>query len=134
MQLKDRLAELRRARGLSLRELRERIEARTGEQMAISYLSALERVGRAPSIDSLSKIAAGYDMSLSELLAPTELVTDVPLFELPPGLEAVKKRWGLSDRDVMELTTIQFRGRRPESEREWESLLALLGMHEEKNL
>ena len=133
MELKDRLAELRRSSGLSLRELRERIEDRTGEQMAISYLSALERLGRAPSIDSLSKIAAGYDMSLKDLLAPTNLASTTLVQDLPPGLEAARIKFRLSHHEVAELASIPFRGRRPETEREWEVLLSVLGFGEEQD-
>lgn len=133
MELKARLATLRRERGYSLRELRQRIEDRTGEQMAISYLSALERVGRAPSIEALGRIAAGYDMSLTELLAPTDLRTDAGnTSALPPGLERIVRERDLSGQDVAELSRIEFRGRRPRTEQEWELILSALNVLPER--
>lgn len=133
MDLTERLANLRRERGYSLRELRQRIEDRTGEQVAISYLSALERIGRAPSIESLGRIAAGYDMSLTELLAPTDLGPDtVSPATLPPGLAKVARDRGLTDRDLVDLSVIEFRGRRPQTEQEWELILSALNMIQDR--
>lgn len=133
MELRERLATLRRERGYSLRELRQRIEDRTGEQMAISYLSALERVGRAPSIEALGRIAAGYEMSLTELLAPTDLSGEIgSISDLPPGLERIVRNRGLSDKDVAELSRIEFRGRRPQTEQEWELILSALNVLPER--
>jgi|GEM_PF-2210800 len=133
MELRERLASLRRERGYSLRELRQRIEDRTGERMAISYLSALERAERAPSIETLSRIAAGYDMSLTELLAPTNLGdAEMNTPDLPPGLERIAREKGLSAQDIAELSRIEFRGRRPQTEQEWELILSALNVLPER--
>lgn len=126
MELKDRLAELRRSRGYSLRDLREQIEQRTGEKMAISYLSALERVGRTPSVESLTRIAAGYDMSLAELLAPLDGERPPSPSQLPQGFEAFAKKRNLSDVEKEAFLALEYRGNRPETEEEWDLLYSAL--------
>lgn len=125
MELKERLAQLRRSHGYSLRELRERIKRETDEVMAISYLSALERDERAPSIDALSRIAAGYGLTLEELLRPVTVGgTEQPQFS--PNFAAFAAKRNLSNADQEELWRIQFRGERPETEDEWELLFLAL--------
>jgi len=121
MQLKDRLGELRRERGLTLRALRERVLARTGAVLSISYLSELERTDALPSLETLARLARAYDLSPQDLLAPVDLPagdmtlgratgTGDTLAQYPPGLRA----------------RIEFRGQRPRSEDEWQAIYGLL--------
>jgi transcriptional regulator with XRE-family HTH domain len=126
MELKDRLAGLRRSRGYTLRELRERIERETGEVMAISYLSALERVGRAPSIETLARIAAGYGMTLRELLGPVEIAGGSADPGYSPSFDSFAERRNLDATEKEELWRVQYRGARPETEADWELLYATL--------
>lgn len=126
MELKDRLAELRRSRGYTLRALRERIERETGEVMAISYLSALERDVRTPSIDTLSRIAAGYGMTLEDLLRPVEVGGAGQGPGYSPSFDAFATKRNLSNTDKEELWRIQFRGARPETEDDWDLLYLAL--------
>jgi transcriptional regulator with XRE-family HTH domain len=126
MLLKDRLAELRRARGLTLREVRDLIEERTGEKLSVSYLSALERNETAASVEMLNRIAGGYSISLRDLLEPVDMYTslfDPPTDErYPPALREanVPEEWKQT------LFKIQFRGRRPETAAQWEAIYAML--------
>jgi transcriptional regulator with XRE-family HTH domain len=126
MELQERLAELRRSRGYSLRELRERIQQGTGEVMAISYLSALERVGRTPSIDTLARMAAGYGMTVQELLEPVAIAggSDEPRYSASFDTFAARRNLDASEKE--ELWRIQYRGDRPETEEEWDLLYAAL--------
>lgn len=126
MKLRDRLGELRRSRGYSLRELRERIERETGEVMAISYLSALERVERAPSLEALSRIASGYGITLQELLDPVEIWGSSQESQYSPTFDAFAAKQNLDSSEKEELWRIQFRGARPETEEEWQLLFAAL--------
>lgn len=126
MNLQERLAQLRKARGYSLRELRDRIERETGEAMAISYLSALERVGRTPSIDTLTRIAAGYGMSLQELLAPVDTVGEPEAQRYSPSFDAFARKQNLDVADKEDLWRIQYRGARPETEDDWNLLYLTL--------
>lgn len=124
MDLKERLTSLRRSRGYSLREMRERIKLETGETMAISYLSELERLGGTPSMEMLGRIAAGYGMSLQELLAPVDLAGGSGKSPYTPEFETFVKNRGLDPEEKEDLWRVVYRGGRPETEEDWELLYA----------
>ena len=126
MELKDRLAELRQSRGYTLRELRQRIERETGEIIAISYLSALERVGRTPSIETLARIAAGYGMTLHELLGPVEIAGGSEESRHSPSFDAFATKRNLDATEKEEIWRIQYRGVRPQTEDDWNLLYLTL--------
>lgn len=130
MELKDRLATLRRSRGYSLRELRERIEKQTGEKMAVSYLSSLERLGGSPTMEALTRIAAGYDMSVKDLLEPVEGYGS-PSY--PQTLVDFARDRDLDDDWIETLARIQYRGNRPDSPEEWEAIYGVLKLLSSQN-
>jgi transcriptional regulator with XRE-family HTH domain len=124
MKVCDRLAELRRERGYTLRTLRDRIQERTSQQVSISYLSELEHGQSSPTTDLLEAIARSYDMSSADLLAPTDFVQGVTDAHLPPGLLELQ---GEIERDWLEtLSRIEFRGQRPETAQEWRAIYGVL--------
>lgn len=131
MQLRDRLAELRRELRLTLRQLRDRIEERTGERLSISYLSELERDNAFPSVETLARVARGYDLTLQQLLAPVEILDDpaIPTTSeagYPAGLRALRAQGRIDDDWAAALARIEFRGRRPETEAEWLAIHGVL--------
>ncbi len=136
MQLKDRLGELRRERGLTLRALRERVLARTGAVLSISYLSELERTDALPSLETLARLARAYDLSPQDLLAPVDLPAGDPargdagggdtLAQYPPGLRALIARGTVTPEWAGALARIEFRGQRPRTEDEWQAIYGLL--------
>lgn len=126
MELKERLADLRRARGYTLRQLRDRIEERTGERMSVSYLSELERLAATPSVEALTRIANGYDLSLQELLAPVDFGDDSQQNSYPASLKEFVTRRGLDPAWLETLSRIEYRGKRPESADEWEVIYSVL--------
>ena len=136
MQLRDRLAELRRERGLTLRALRERVLERTGAVLSISYLSELERTDALPSLETLARLARAYDISPQDLLAPVDLPAGDPalgdvgagdaLAQYPPGLRALITRRTVTPEWAAALARIEFRGQRPRSEDEWQAIYGLL--------
>lgn len=130
MQLRHRLAELRRERDITLRELRERISERTGERLSISYLSELERLDTAPSIETLGRVAAGYDLSLYDLLAPVDSPVDfsggATDAQYPAALRALIASGEIDKEWARTLARIEFRGRRPDSEVEWRAIYSTL--------
>jgi transcriptional regulator with XRE-family HTH domain len=137
MQLRDRLAELRRERGLTLRALRERVLERTGAVLSISYLSELERTDALPSLETLARLARAYDISPQDLLAPVELPagdmtlgratgTGDTLAQYPPGLRALIEREIVTPEWAGTLARIEFRGQRPRTEDEWQAIYGLL--------
>jgi transcriptional regulator with XRE-family HTH domain len=136
MQLKDRLGELRRERGLTLRALRERVLERTGAVLSISYLSELERTDALPSLETLARLARAYDLSPQDLLAPVDLPAGDPargdaggedvLAQYPPSLRALIERGTVTPEWAGALARIEFRGQRPRSEDEWQAIYGLL--------
>ncbi len=136
MQLRDRLAELRRDHGLTLRALRERVLERTGAVLSISYLSELERTDALPSLETLARLARAYDISPQDLLASVDLPAgdqalgegkggDV-LARYPSGLRTLIERGAVSPEWAEALARIEFRGQRPRSEDEWQAIYGLL--------
>jgi transcriptional regulator with XRE-family HTH domain len=130
MELKHRLAELRRERKMTLRELRERIRQRTGEKLSISYLSELERTNTVPSVETLGRVAAGYDLSLYDLLAPVDSPvnfsgggTDA---QYPQALRTLVEEGRIDEEWAKSLSRIEFRGRRPSTEAEWMAIYSTL--------
>lgn len=128
MLLRERLAELRKARGFTLRELRERIQDRTGERMSVSYLSELERLEMTPSVEVLTRIAMGYDMTFQDLIGPIELGDLAPPSHYPQSLQEYARLVDISDEDLAALSRVEFRGHRPSSVDEWRLLHSTLMM------
>jgi transcriptional regulator with XRE-family HTH domain len=126
MDLKERLRTLRAERGYSLRELSERIERETGERMSFSYLSELERLGGTPSIDVLTKIAAGYGLSVQALLAPVGMTGNLSDDRYPPGLLEFANAAKLDADWLDTLASVQFRGERPATAEEWKAVFNVL--------
>ena len=126
MKLNERLRELRRERGLTLRELSEAIEKRTGERLSVSYLSELERKDAVPSVETLARIAGGYGVSLPEILAPVDFYGGEIGSPYSKGLLQFKESRQLEDDWVETLARIEFRGRRPDTEDEWEAIYGVL--------
>ena len=128
LRLQERLAELRHARGLTLRELRELIEEKTGERMSISYLSELERLEMTPSMEVIARIAKGYDMALQDLIAPVQFDDDAGEREYSPSLVAYAESAGLNDEDMAALARIEFRGHQPRTVEGWRTLHGMFGL------
>ncbi len=130
MKLRDRLAELRRERGFTLRKLRDNIQERTGEKLSISYLSELERTNAVPSIDTLAKVSAGYGMSLYDLLAPVDSPVDFSErgseARYPKALRTLKNNDEIDEEWLETLARIEYRGRRPQTEDEWLAIYRVL--------
>lgn len=126
MKLNDRLAELRRERGLTLRDLRERVEQRTGEKLSISYLSELERTETMPSIEILIRLARAYDMTTNDLLAPVDFFEQSTDARFPESLRQFATDQHLDPDWLETLSRIEYRGRRPESLAEWQAIYSVL--------
>lgn len=125
VELKDRLRELRQANEMTLRQLRERIEERTGAKMSFSYLSALERGEATPSIDILTRIAAAYDMTVDDLLAQVSMPNAADP-QYSASLNEFARRRKLDDSWKRVLWRIEYRGKRPDTVRDWELLYAAI--------
>ena len=126
MRLWERLAELRRERGYTLRDLRDRIEEKTGERLSISYLSELERTDTSPPIETLVRIARGYDLSLHNVLAPVDFYGGGTDARYPDALRELRESGSLDDEWMATLARIEFRGQRPQTKDEWLAIYAML--------
>jgi XRE family transcriptional regulator, regulator of sulfur utilization len=126
MKLNDRLRELRKERSLTLRELQDFIEERTGEKLSISYLSELERKEAMPSVETLARVAGGYGISLQDLLAPVDFYEVDSVAGYPKGLLKFKEKRQIEDDWVDTLARIEFRGQRPETDDEWLAVYSML--------
>jgi XRE family transcriptional regulator, regulator of sulfur utilization len=126
MKLHERLAELRREHRITLRELRERIRAHADQDLSISYLSELERTETAPSLKTLTSVAAGYGISVGALLAPVGAESLEQSSGLPNGLRTLAEEGALSQDWIETLARIEFRGVRPESQDEWQAIYGVL--------
>jgi transcriptional regulator with XRE-family HTH domain len=126
MRLSDRLRELRKERGLTLRELRDRIEERTGGKLSISYLSELERTDATPSVETLARVAGGYGISVQDLLAPVEFFTVDSEARYPEALVALKDDGKIEEEWLDTLARIEFRGQRPQNADEWLAIYSML--------
>ncbi len=131
MKLQERLAELRRERGLTLRELREHIMERTGEKLSVSYLSELERTEAYPSVETLARVARGYELTLQQLLAPVDFPDSSGnnsgvVGGYPEGLRALLASSQIDEEWAATLSRIEFRGLRPETLAEWIAIHGVL--------
>ena len=126
MKLSDRLAELRREHALTLRDLRELVEERTGEKLSISYLSELERTDTMPSIEILIRLARAYDMTTSDLLAPVDFYEESTDAQYPESLRRFAELASLGPEWLATLSRIEYRGRRPETLDEWQAIYSVL--------
>jgi len=113
-----RIHDRRESRGLSIAELARK------SGVAKSYLSQLER-GEAdnPSLEAVRKIAGGLGVRVSDLIGEEE-AGESRSRKLPPGLAAFRRSAGrrgkpLADEDVEMLLSLQYRGRRPETEEDF---------------
>ncbi|MDR5683797.1 MAG: helix-turn-helix transcriptional regulator [Armatimonadota bacterium] len=116
MRLHERLREVRRHRGLTLVDVREK----TG--LSVSYLSDLERGRSNPSFETLERLARAYDMSVLDLLSGVEEAGEATPEGLPPGLAELVKEGRVDIETARDLSRIELRGRRPRTKEDWELL------------
>jgi len=117
MTLAERFRELRKERGWRLKDVAEV----TG--LSIPYLSDLERDRTNPSLETLRTLAAAYDMTVHDLMAPVDFFGEKTPASLPRGLAELLEDPVLGAEitpDWVEtLSRIELRGRRPEDKRDW---------------
>ena len=129
MSVGERVKSLREQINLSISELAEKAG------LTRSYVWQIEKGdNRNPSADALYRIARVLNVTVGELLEEPVVVSDESAArELPPGLkDFIEERGRLQQpipyEDILALTTVEFRGRRPSTKEEWSSLYELLKM------
>lgn len=117
MKLHERLRELRKERGLRLKDVSEKAG------ISIPYLSDLERGRTNPSLETLRTLSASYSITVQDLLAAVEFYGEPTLAALPKGLAELiadpALGGGISRDWVTSLSRIELRGRRPETKEDW---------------
>lgn len=81
MKLGSELRRLRKSRRLTLAEIGE------ATKLSVSFLSDVERGRTKPSLDTLEKLAAYYNVSVNNILKETELGMLDAERSYPPGFE-----------------------------------------------
>lgn len=127
MKLGQRLREVRTERGMTLRQLRDGLEDKTGDKVSISYLSELEREQATPSVATVTNIARVFGMSTRDLLAPVDVFDERESdAQFTASLKMYAENRGLSREWLETLAGIQHRGKRPETDLEWEAVYSML--------
>lgn len=113
--------------GERLRELRLRLEltllqVSQGTSLSVSYLSDVERGQTIPSIQTLEKIAAFYNMPLGQLMASVDGWNSEPTREVAPGLQELLDNDEIDLATAQDLSRIELRGKRPQTAEEWREL------------
>ena len=116
MQLKDRLREIRQKHGATLLQVAEAVK------LSVSYLSDLERGRAKPSLDTLERLAAYYEMSVADLVSGIEGWGSHSIEGLAPGIIALLEKKEIDEREAQDLNRIELRGKRPQTEEEWRIL------------
>ena len=116
MQLKDRLREIRQKHGATLLQVAEAVK------LSVSYLSDLERGRAKPSLDTLERLAAHYEMSVADLVSGIEGWGSHSIEGLAPGIIALLEKKEIDEREAQDLNRIELRGKRPQTEEEWRIL------------
>lgn len=114
--LKDRLREIRQKHGATLLQVAEAVK------LSVSYLSDLERGRAKPSLDTLGRLAAYYEMSVADLVSGIEGWGSHSIEGLAPGIIALLEKKEIDEREAQDLNRIELRGKRPQTEEEWRIL------------
>jgi XRE family transcriptional regulator, regulator of sulfur utilization len=117
MQLGDRIRELRKLKGETLKDTSE------GTDLSVSYLSDIERGRTNPSIQTLEVIAKHFGISVTDLLSGVEFAGAQTEKGLPPGLADLlndnEYGNGIDEAWVELLMKINLRGKRPQTKFQW---------------
>lgn len=124
MKLGDRIRELRKSKGETLKDISDRTK------LSVSYLSDIERGRTKPSLQTLDTIAEHFGISVTDLLSGVEFAGIQTDNALPPGLaELINDPEYGSDIDNSWrelLMKINLRGKRPQTKKEWLELFLYL--------
>jgi len=128
VKLGSELRRLRKSRRLTL--------AKVGDatQLSVSFLSDVERGRTKPSLDTLEKLAACYQVSVNDILMDTEFGVSPTETVYPPGFEEFLEEMGEEVSEEMKdlLLRIEHRARqRAQTKEDWRrfyySLKTILG-------
>lgn len=114
----------RHQRGLSLSELSRQSEISRG------HLHSVESGDSELTQDKLVRLAHVLGVLVSELTGEIE----IPPFDVPESLRLFAEKANLSPDDIVMLSRINYRGKRPDTEHEWKMLYTVIkGTLEDKD-
>jgi len=120
MHLHERLRELRKERGLRLKDIADKAG------ISVPFLSDLERGRTQPSLETLRTIAGAYRLSVHDVLEGVEFYGEQTTGALPQGLAELVADpvMGLQITPdwVRTLSRIELRGKRPRTKDDWLSI------------
>lgn len=124
MTIGQRLREIRREKGLTLKQLAD------SSGLTLTYLSDVERDQTRPSLKALLRIASALEVSMADLLSGVEEFGTATDEALPAGLRELKDDPTMADQlDDDWLQTLQrlnYRGKRPQTKEEWREIFMYL--------
>ncbi len=125
MALKQKLKSLRTAKGLSVIELAE------ASGVSPPYIWQIEKgMKKNPSGEVLKRLAAGLGTTVAELLETSLAIPKETLAEVPSSLRRLVRRKArqldLREEDIEMLKGINFRGRQPDKEEDWELIFLFI--------
>jgi len=125
MALKERLSSIRKGKGLSVLDL-----ARAAG-VSPAYLWQIESgAKRNPSGEVIKRLAAALGTTVADLMETSLAVPGHSLQEVPPSLRSLiskkARQLDIRQEDVEMLKQIQFRGRRPAKEEDYELIFLFL--------
>ena len=91
-------------------------------KLSASYLSELEHARTKPTLETLVRLAAGYGLSVVDLLAGVDLMGTPSMAGLAPGLSSLLEQGLIDEVTAWDLGRIQLRGHRPQTADEWYEL------------
>lgn len=115
----ENIRSLREGRGMSLSELARRSHISRG------YLHLIEKEDGNPTQEKLIAIAKALEVSVSQIIGekPERSVSSVTI---PESLLKFAESERLNEDEVQMLSQINYRGKHPDSPREWEILYSLI--------
>lgn len=117
MTIGERVREKRHELGWTLKQLADATD------LSLPYLSDVERGRTQPSVKTLTRIAAGLGLNVTDLMTGVEEYGEASDAALPAGLKELKEdpEWGplLDAHWLQTLQRVNYRGKRPVSKQEW---------------
>lgn len=94
-------------------------------KLSISFLSDLELGRGTPSLDTLSKLATCYDVTMTDIMHNVD-GWQATRERLAPGISDLVENGEINEDTAYDLNRIEINGKRPRTAQEWRMVLQLL--------
>lgn len=117
MTIGQRIREKRREKKMTLKHIAD------ASDLSVTYLSDVERGTTQPSLKTLGRVAEALSLTVTDLMDGVDALGGLSDDSLPAGLRELKHdpEYGamLNDDWMRTLVKVNYRGKRPQSKREW---------------